>query len=155
MKECASGFTMLELVIVIIMIGILSAYVAPRFLFYSDEQISVCQEASSLILHTQSININQGASPNVKFIALKTGQIGICMEGSCDSNDANNFVLHMDSQAPNVLLQTNKDSIWVRFNGMGQLIEPASPVELKFYNTKNADAYCVVSVNKEGAVSWK
>ena len=155
---------MLELVIVIIMIGILSAYVAPRFLFYSDEQISVCQEASSLILHTQSININQGASPNVKFIALKTGQIGICMEGSCDSSDANNFVLHMDSKAPNVLLQTKKDSIpvmfngmgqLIEFNGMGQLIEPASPVELKFYNTKNADAYCVVSVNKEGAVSWK
>lgn len=145
---------MLELVIVIIMIGILSAYVAPRFLFYSDEQISVCQEASSLILHTQSININQGASPNVKFIALDTGQIGICMEGSCNSGDASNFVLHMDSKAPNVLLQT-KNSVMIKFNGMGQLVEPSSPVELKFYNTKNADAYCVVSVNKEGAVSWK
>lgn len=145
MKRCSTGFTLIELVTVIIILGILSAYAVPKLSSGSGEHLTVCQEVSTLILHAQSININQGDSPNVHFKSFASGDYGVCISGDCDSPEK----LHMRGGNPKVVM-TGEDTEFV-FNGIGQLSSP-SDVSMTY---DYSGATCTVTVNTEGAVSWK
>ncbi|WP_294461611.1 prepilin-type N-terminal cleavage/methylation domain-containing protein [uncultured Ruminobacter sp.] len=146
MNRCSAGFSLMELVTVIVILGILSATVVPKLSSGSGEHLAVCQDVSTLILHTQSININQGDSPDVLFKSFTTGDYGVCIRGQC--SDVEN--LHMRGGDPHVVM-LGSDDVEIVFNGIGQLQSP-SDVSLTYdYD----GASCSVTVNTEGAVSWK
>jgi prepilin-type N-terminal cleavage/methylation domain-containing protein len=147
------GFTLIEFVCVMLIIGILSAYAAANLSSRSSDHYQYCREASALLREVQNININQGVTTDVYFISSVDG-FGYCLSTEC--NDKSKW--HNPVMLSTMSLTESK----IKFNGLGQLSPMSSSNIPSIDGTKSikingvdSEFYCTVSITQEGSISWK
>lgn len=147
------GFTLIELVSVMLIIGILSAYAAANISSRSSDHYQYCREASVLLREVQNININQGINADVYFISTADG-FGLCLDSEC----ANSKNWHNAAMLSSVTPSNAK----IRFNGLGQIskdstssIAPVKGTRSIKFSSNDTAYYCTVSVTQEGNILWK
>jgi prepilin-type N-terminal cleavage/methylation domain-containing protein len=147
----ASGFSLVELVSVMVIIGILSVYAVAKIKPSSTNHYQYCREISIALKRTQSINMNQALDINIFFKSQNqddNSKIALCFKDDCDTDSE----LFDVSIFKGVTLTETK----IRFNEYGQ------PVDTNGKRFNNDLIYnlgdtgeCSVTVSKEGVISWQ
>ena len=140
------GFTLVELVTVIILIGILSVTAAVKINSSNDEEIHACKDAVITLNLVKNFNINQGVDSDIFFIVKKSGYYGYCQESNC--SDPSKWI-----SSKIVANVTSDKDVQIIFNRLGQYNDVKSTGgDFSFISNL---ASCNVSVNTEGAILWK
>lgn len=140
------GFTLVELVTVIILIGILSVTAAVKISSSNDEQIHACKDAVITLNLVKNFNLNQGVDSDILFIVKKNGYYGYCQESNC--SDPSRWI-----SSKSVTNVTSDKDVQIIFNRFGQY-NSAKSTSMDFSFISNL-ASCNVFVNTEGAILWK
>lgn len=164
------GFTLVELVAVMVILAILSVGATAAFFKGGQEHIQVCREMSVALRSLQNINMNEGATPQFFFKVIKSQDgntyFGVCNKDSVSCKDATSddhaswLTLASSSKVSITETIDNKTVIIViNFNSLGRLLDSQgqyikSPKEFKVKNNNGNDS-CLVSINREGGISWQ
>lgn len=164
------GFTLVELVAVMVILAILSVGATAAFFKGGQEHIQVCREMSVALRSLQNINMNEGATPQFFFKVIKSQDgntyFGVCNKDSVSCKDATSddhaswLTLASSSKVSITETIDNKTVITViNFNSLGRLLDSQgqyikSPKEFKVKNNNGNDS-CLVSINREGGISWQ
>lgn len=166
------GFTLVELVAVMVILAILSVGATAAFFKGGQEHIQVCREMSVALRSLQNINMNEGATPQFFFKVIKSQDgntyFGVCNKDSVSCKDATSddhaswLTLASSSKVSITETIDNKTVInfnSLDFNSLGRLLDSQgqyikSPIEFKVKNNNGNDS-CLVSINREGGISWQ
>ena len=88
MSAGSAGFTLVELVTVLVVVGILAAFAVPRFLDrIGFESRGMYDRAQGIVRYAQKIAIAQRQSPPKPpvFVVIETNRIRVCYDASCTS----------------------------------------------------------------------
>lgn len=125
-----SGFTLVELIVVILLIGILSVSAIPRF--FSDDSFKargVADELITSIRHTQRLSMARGVQHRID---VEPTYYYVCKSNGNDCNINGTDVRHPNGQN-NYLIDATKglpanlitSTIHVEFNTLGQPVDAA------------------------------
>lgn len=162
------GFTLVELVAVMVILAILSVGATAAFFKGGQEHIQVCREMSVALRSLQNINMNEGATPQFFFKVIKSQDgntyFGVCNKDSVSCKDATSddhaSWLTLASSSKVSITKKIGDKIVINFNSLGRLLDSQgqyikSPkIEFKVKNNNGNDS-CLVSINREGGISWQ
>ena len=152
------GFTLVELVAVMVILAILSVGATAAFFKGGQEHIQVCREMSVALRSLQNINMNEGATPQFFFKVIKSldgnTYFGVCNKDSVSCKDAT-----LASSSKVSITETIGNKTVINFNSLGRLLDSQgqyikSPKIFKVKNNNGNDS-CLVSINREGGISWQ
>ncbi|MER2490638.1 prepilin-type N-terminal cleavage/methylation domain-containing protein [Catenovulum sediminis] len=127
-----SGFTLIELIIVIILIGILSVTALPKLgLLKNDSQINEYRDRLLSLLRHQQLQAMQNTNNNCHRVLINSNRFG--QQNNCTSNVLENTYspdylgLSASESNPDITFLANNLAINpvfdIRFNALGQPIE--------------------------------
>ena len=151
-----SGFTLVELVTVLVLIGILAVTAVAKLTTASGQEYVACREAVTRLASVQSINMNQGSAPDLRFFIRNDGYFGYCMGLNC-YNDETKW--HGVGGGSRVLANTEGS---IGFDYLGRVhsdnttlvLKPEGYYQFEFRPEKGAGS-CLVRVYPEGGITWK
>ena len=150
------GFTLVELVTVLVLIGILAVTAVAKLTTANGQEYVACREAVTRLASVQSINMNQGSAPDLRFFIRNDGCFGYCMGLNC-YNDETKW--HGVGGGSRVLANTEGS---IGFDYLGRVhsdnttlvLKPEGYYQFEFRPEKGAGS-CLVRVYPEGGITWK
>lgn len=150
------GFTLVELVTVLVLIGILAVTAVAKLTTANGQEYVACREAVTRLASVQSINMNQGSAPDLRFFIRNDGYFGYCMGLNC-YNDETKW--HGVGGGSRVLANTEGS---IGFDYLGRVhsdnttlvLKPEGYYQFEFRPEKGAGS-CLVRVYPEGGITWK
>lgn len=126
MDKCQRGFTVVELILVVVIIGIVAAVVGPRFFTRSNfDERFYFEEALSAIRYAQKLAVASGC--NIQFSIDSEGYALDYHGGDCGTGkvqDPAGGGHYGNSLEPGVVVQT---PLTLTFNSLGSINPPAPP----------------------------
>lgn len=157
------GFTLMELIAVMVILSILAVTASALLMTHGDEHIQVCRELSVSIRSLQNLNLNEGVKPQLffKIINSSNGDLhfGICKNtNSTCTSAADDYTswLFFASNDRVKLNNTSNEKIIFQFDSMGRLRNYEGNYYGSDLNVKisSAGGTCTVLLNKEGGILW-
>lgn len=152
----SSGFTLVELVTVLVLIGILAVAATAKLTVANGQEYVSCREAATRLATVQSINMNQGSSPDVRFFINRDGVFGYCIGLDCSNTPA---TWHGIGGGDRVVADTDG---YIGFDYLGKVhqgnttlgLKEAGYYQFSFRPSQGAGS-CAVRVYPEGGIAWK
>ncbi|MBT0586129.1 prepilin-type N-terminal cleavage/methylation domain-containing protein [Alteromonas oceanisediminis] len=145
-----TGFTLIELILVIIILGVLSVTAAPRFVnFTTDARISALNGVKASVATTLELVMLKSMLPNSTLPSDNNRKVWVDING--------NGIADMDaSESPDVTSRQGADILKfingpVESNQLHKLVELNG--DLTFRLTRRKDSYVGYDLNKDGNVS--
>lgn len=154
----SSGFTLVELVSVIVLLGIMAVYAASRISGSMGKEYAVCRAAAASLENVRNFDMNQGYAPDIYFMAVTDGTIGYCSASDSLCTVSESSSLSGTFLESGVVPDKN---IAILFDGYGRPVkgdkstDPDNKWGSYTINFISGEGTCSVSVNPEGGISWK
>ncbi len=128
-RSYARGFTMIELVTVIVLVGILAAFAAPRFVRNeSFDARTFADQNMNLLRYAQKLAIAQNRPV---FAVLGANRIALCFNAACDTANRVLAPAGANSGSSATVAQCGAPATWFcegRPNNVSYTMLPANPV---------------------------
>ena len=134
-----SGFTLVELIVVILIIGILSISIAPRFFgVTSYENRQVTDELLSALRYSQQMAMNRGGDIH---LVLTANNFTVQLSDGTDLRSPDGRIPYTKTFPNNI----NATAETIRYNGLGQPVSAAN-VPLTANTTININGSPVITI---------
>lgn len=118
------GFTLVELVLILVLVGILSLFVMPRFFDQTTfDTRSFADDAQSMVRYAQKVAIAQNR--NV-FVVFTTNSGALCFDAACSS--------HVHAPVARKATTTCNDAMWMCVDLPANINVGVAPVQVFYFN---------------------
>ncbi|MFV8449404.1 type II secretion system protein [Vibrio campbellii] len=145
-RSTISGFTLIELIMVIVILSILSLYASSRFMRTGISAVAIQDQVISVVRQVQvnrmQSNVSSAVGNNDFILSIATNCIG--SKASCSSQSSSRSDWVEDSGVTFSPLQE------VQFDLLGNPTPPSVTISI---SENNSSQTCTVTINEQGYVS--
>ena len=152
-KHAQSGFTIVELIVTIILIGILAAYAIPKFTGSAGDYDSYAARSEAIVkLRAIQLRAMQDTSQPQRCVLVTSNRLGM-VDDCSDTAFSSNFNVGSTRMELNgtarFQVPANPGYIQLQFNRLGQPQGCSNPCRVNISGTPNL----VIDINVEGNIS--
>ncbi|MET2854667.1 type II secretion system protein [Vibrio owensii] len=153
-RSSTLGFTLMELILVIVLLSILSLYAASRFMGKGSVSAFALQEQAISVIRQVQVNRMQS---NVDYedtnFILEVSSTCIGSKAACDMNKTQRESRSDYVADPQAVFELNGGTSPIKFNLLGNPLDSASAGVSILIRDKNGGSRCRVDINSQGYVS--